>query len=183
MSTSPRRKSWILIAVLCALLVAHVFLRLYLPGWPAASRAETEAGVRRASETAVRKVLDDQVSAWNRGDLEGFMLGYWNSPDVTYYSGKEITSGWKENLERYRKRYQSEGREMGQLSFTGVDVKALGTSDAWARGRWKVVKSTETLEGLFTLIFHREVDGWRIIHDHTSVAPAPPAPVKKPPQQ
>src|SRR5205823_2691312 len=91
MSNTPHRKSWTLIAVLCALLVAHVFLRLYLPGWPAVSRAEAEAGVRNVSETAVRKVLDDQVSAWNRGDLEGFMIGYWNSPDVTYYSGKDVT--------------------------------------------------------------------------------------------
>ena len=105
------------------------------------------------------------------------MIGYWNSPDVTYYSGNDVTRGWKENLERYRKRYQSEGREMGKLSFTGVDVKAAGPTDAWARGRWKVVKSNETLEGLFTLIFRRLPDGWRIIHDHTSVPP--PETVKK----
>jgi ketosteroid isomerase-like protein len=169
MNERPRRKSWILILVLCVLLVAHVLLRLYLPHLQAYSAAD--------SEKAVRKVLDDQVAAWNRGDLDAFMQGYWKSSDLRFFSGKDITSGWDATLQRYRKRYQSEGREMGQLTFTDVEVKPVDQRHAWVRGRWRVVKKDETLEGLFTLIFQHMPEGWRIIHDHTSIGTAarPPA--------
>src|SRR6516164_5549286 len=64
------------------------------------------------AEKAIRKVLGDQVAAWNKGDLEGFMAGYWQSDDLSFYSGKDKTKGWKATLERYRKKYQGEGREM-----------------------------------------------------------------------
>src|SRR5262245_59856048 len=55
---------------------------------------------------AITKVLDDQVVAWNKGDLEGFMAGYWKSDDLTFFSGKDVTKGWDATLERYKKRYQ-----------------------------------------------------------------------------
>ncbi len=61
--------------------------------------------------SAVKEVLLRQVDAWNRHDLEGFMAGYWNSPELTFFSGTDQTSGWQPTLERYRKRYQGEGRE------------------------------------------------------------------------
>ena len=67
---------------------------------------------------AIRKVLDDQVIAWNKGDLPGFMEGYWQSKDLRFYSGKDVTSGWQATLDRYRKRYQGEGKKMGQLTFS-----------------------------------------------------------------
>ncbi|HVP14013.1 MAG TPA: hypothetical protein VMS88_00635, partial [Terriglobales bacterium] len=61
---------------------------------------------------AVREVLDEQVAAWNRGDLAGYMRGYWKSDSLTFYGGGEITHGWQVTFDRYRRRYQSEGREM-----------------------------------------------------------------------
>ena len=66
---------------------------------------------------AVRDVLVCQQDAWNGHDLEGFMSGYWNSPNLTFFSGANVTTGWQDTLERYRKEYQSEGREMGSFSF------------------------------------------------------------------
>jgi beta-aspartyl-peptidase (threonine type) len=120
------------------------------------------------SRHAVRKVLDDQVAAWNKGDLEGFMATYWNSDELTFYSTKDVTRGWKATLERYRKRYQGEGREMGQLTFTDIEIEMLGPDAAAARGRWKVVTNKETLQGLFSLILRKKPEGWRITHDHTS---------------
>ena len=70
-----------------------------------------------AEETAIRAVLDDQAVAWNKGDLEGFMKGYWNSKDLTFYSGKDKRQGWQETIDRYKKRYQGDGKEMGKLTF------------------------------------------------------------------
>jgi beta-aspartyl-peptidase (threonine type) len=117
---------------------------------------------------AIRAVLDAQVIAWNKGDLPGFMEGYWKSPDLTFYSGKKVTRGWEATLQRYQKTYQGEGREMGKLAFQDLDVQVLGADHAVVRGRFVLTLKKDTAEGLFTLIF-RKIDGkWRIVHDHTS---------------
>ena len=81
--------------------------------------------VRADDATDIRKVLDEQVVAWNKGDLVGFMNGYWNSKELTFVSGKDATRGWQETLDRYKKRYQSEGKEMGKLTFSDVEVRVL----------------------------------------------------------
>lgn len=123
----------------------------------------------RPSEADIQKVLENQVKAWNAGDLEDFMAGYWNSPELTFYSGATKASGWLGTLERYRKRYQSEGKEMGQLEFSELNVGMLGADNAFVRGRWRLQMSDGSQpNGLFTLIFRTFPDGWKIIHDHTS---------------
>jgi len=121
-----------------------------------------------AAKKAIQKVLDDQVAAWNKGDLEGFMAGYWKSDELTFFSGKDITKGWNATLERYKKRYQSEGKEMGKLTFSDLKIDVLGPDSAVVRGRFKLVTSKETPQGLFTLLFKKTADGWKIVHDHTS---------------
>lgn len=121
-----------------------------------------------ASMKAIQKVLDAQVTAWNKGDLEGFMAGYWKSPDLSFFSGKDRTRGWRPTLERYQKRYQGEGKEMGKLTFSAIEIEVLGTDIAWVRGRWKLEMRGETPGGLFTLILKKFPEGWRVVHDHTS---------------
>lgn len=118
---------------------------------------------------AVRAVLDAQVEAWNRGDLEGFMETYWRSPDLVFCSGATVTKGWDATLARYRQRYQSGGREMGRLRFDAVEVVALGEDAALARGAFRLVmKDGKEPHGLFTLVLRRMGGAWRIVHDHTS---------------
>lgn len=121
-------------------------------------------------EDAIRAVLTAQDEAWNRGDLDGFMKTYWKSDKLRFYSGGTVTSGWQATLDRYRKRYQAEGKEMGKLTFTDLEIEVLGPDSAMARGRWKLVLSKEKPEGLFTLILKKFPDGWKIVHDHTSAA-------------
>ncbi len=116
----------------------------------------------------IRDVLDKQVEAWNRRDLEGFMQGYWDSPDLTFYSGGTTTSGWKQTIERYKMRYQSEGREMGTLTFSDLKIEVLGPKSAFVRGRWNLKMTNGEAGGLFTLIFRKMAGGWKIVHDHTS---------------
>jgi beta-aspartyl-peptidase (threonine type) len=117
---------------------------------------------------AVRKVLDDQAAAWNKGDLEAFMVGYWKSPELTFFSGDKVTRGWEATLERYKKKYQSDGAEMGRLTFSDVTVEPLGADAALVRGRWQLELSKSKPGGLYTLLFRKQKDGWRIVHDHTS---------------
>ncbi|HMC90411.1 MAG TPA: nuclear transport factor 2 family protein [Gemmataceae bacterium] len=173
MSTTPGRPSWILIMTVMLLIILAIVMKFYIP------QLTTRPGLE--VEHAIRGVLDAQAGAWNRGDLDGFMEGYWKSPDLKFFSGKDITSGWEATLKRYRDKYQGAGREMGQLTFSDVEVKSCGPNDAWARGRWKLVKSKETVEGLYTLILRRLPEGWRIVHDHTSAGPSPAADAKPSP--
>ena len=71
-------------------------------------------------------------------------------------------------MERYRKKYQADGKEMGKVTFTDLDLELLGPEAILARGRWKVEASKETHQGLFTLVMRKFPEGWRIVHDHTS---------------
>jgi ketosteroid isomerase-like protein len=120
------------------------------------------------SEKAVRAVLDAQVVAWNKGDLDGFMIGYWKSPDLTFISGSDLTRGWQPTLERYQKKYQGEGKEMGKLAFSELEVVPLGEDAMLVRGRYELKRSKDMPSGRFTLLFRRFPEGWRIVHDHTS---------------
>jgi beta-aspartyl-peptidase (threonine type) len=120
----------------------------------------------------VRAVLEAQVSAWNRGDLPGFMATYWTDDRLTFASGGTLTRGWQATLDRYRKRYQEGGQEMGTLTFSELAVEPLGESAAWVRGRYGLVftRSDDRPTGLFTLVLRKLPEGWRIVHDHTSAA-------------
>lgn len=134
---------------------------------PARAQDRTEAQQRAAIES----VLNRQKDAWNRKDLDAFMAGYWNSPDLTFFSGAHMTSGWQGALERYRKTYQGAGKEMGKLDFYDLRIEPLGADSAFVRGAWHLTMSDgKTPHGLFTLVFHKFPDGWKIIHDHTSAA-------------
>jgi ketosteroid isomerase-like protein len=136
-------------------------------------------------KSAIRALLAQQVDAWNRGDLEGFMAGYWKSSELSFVSGTNETRGWEPTLERYRKKYQGAGKEMGKLDFFDLRVEMLGPESAFVRGHWHLQMKTtppgarsappggpgkngQEPGGLFTLILRKFPEGWRIIHDHTS---------------
>jgi beta-aspartyl-peptidase (threonine type) len=147
---------WRIILALVGLLVARE------------NASAADQGDAAAGRKAIREVLDHQTAAWNKGDLEGFMAGYWKSPNLTFFSGGDKTKGWQATIERYRKKYQTGEAKMGKLTFSELEIEVLGPSSAWVRGRWQVARGKETLGGLFTLIFKKLPEGWRIVHDHTS---------------
>ena len=123
------------------------------------------------SKAAVDKVLHAQQDAWNRHDLDAFMTGYWNSADLTFFSGAKESNGWQAAMDRYRATYSSPGHEMGKLDFSELKIESLGPDAAFVRGVWKLTMSDGKMpHGRFTLIFWKFPDGWKIIHDHTSAA-------------
>lgn len=123
---------------------------------------------------AVRGVLEAQQAAWNKGDLDGFMAGYWNSDDLTFISGGTLTKGWKATKERYEKRYKADGKEMGALTFSDVHVEMLSPTAAMVRGKFELVFAKETdpkkktPSGRYTLIVKKVGGAWKVTHDHTS---------------
>jgi ketosteroid isomerase-like protein len=118
---------------------------------------------------AIREVIVQQQSAWNRHDLVAFMSGYWNSPDLSFFSGAHETQGWQGALERYQKAYQGPGHDMGELEFANLRIEMLSPDSAFVRGEFHLtMPDGKTPHGLFTLIFKKFPDGWKIVHDHSS---------------
>jgi ketosteroid isomerase-like protein len=116
---------------------------------------------------AVRAVLDAQAAAWNRGEIEGYMNGYERSEQTTFVSGDQLTRGWQTVFDRYKKNYDSR-EKMGTLAFSELEVKPLSEFYIMVTGRWQLTRAQDTPHGRFTLVFRRTLQGWRIIHDHTS---------------
>ena len=134
-----------------------------------AALTQDQATKPEVQQAAIRKVLEAQVEAWNKHDLEGFMFGYRNSPDLTFFSGAKETQGWQATLERYRKNYASANAEMGKLEFSDLQIDMLGPQSAFVRGKFRLTLSNgKQPHGLFTLIFCEFPEGWRIVHDHSS---------------
>jgi ketosteroid isomerase-like protein len=122
-----------------------------------------------SARSAIRKVIEDQQAAWNRQDLEGFMAGYWKSPDLTFFSGGHESQGWQAALDRYKKNYQGAGHEMGKLEFTDLRIEVFDPKAAFVRGGFRLTMSDgKTPHGLFTLVFRKFPEGWKIVHDHSA---------------
>jgi len=170
------RNIWLLFLLFPILLMAQKNYPIPQPSespaqGPGAQGQELSEEPRANLEQGIKHVLVTQVEAWNHGQLEAYMEGYWQSPDLTFFSGGTVTKGWQPTLERYRQRYQSGGKEMGHLEFQDLDIELLSRRSAVATGRWKLTMSDgKTPHGLFTLIFERMPTGWKIVHDHTSAA-------------
>jgi ketosteroid isomerase-like protein len=121
------------------------------------------------SELEVRAVLEKQAVAWNQGDVATFMTGYENA-ETTTFVGSTLTRGYSSVLERYRQRYTSK-EQMGQLTFSDLEVKPLGCDYASALGHWQLIRTKEAggnVGGFFTLLLRRTESGWKIFLDHTS---------------
>jgi len=115
----------------------------------------------------IRAVMNAQVAAWNRGDIDGFMQGYARSNATEFVSGDKITRGWQTVRDRYLKKYDSR-EKMGTLTFSDIKITPLSSETAIVLGRWQLARKSDKPHGVFTLLFRRTLAGWRIVHDHTS---------------
>jgi uncharacterized protein (TIGR02246 family) len=131
------------------------------------ARLPAAAESRETDKQAITKVLNDQQSAWNRGDVEAFLQGYWHSPELTFSGSNGIARGWDGVLARYKKTYPDRAA-MGQLDFSQLEFRFLGPDAALVLGQWHLAREKGDIGGVFTLVWQRFPEGWRIIHDHTS---------------
>ena len=129
-----------------------------------AGQPETEA------TSEIQHVLSAQQDAWNRGDIDGFMNGYWRSEKTVFVSGDEVTRDWQKVLDRYKAKY-SDRAKMGTLTFSEAEITSLSNDSAVALGSWRLKRANDEPHGRFTLIFRHFPDGWKIVHDHTSSTP------------
>src|SRR6202045_5205273 len=136
---------------------------------PATAFAD-EPKARQAGRSAIRAVLDAQQEAWNRGDIAAFLKGYWHSPNLTFSGSNGIFRGWDAVMARYKKNYPDRSA-MGALDFSNLEFRFLGPDAALVLGHWHLKRQKSGLGGVFTLVFQRFPEGWRITHAHTSLSP------------
>lgn len=119
-------------------------------------------------EVDIRKVMDDQAAAWNRGDLDAFMaIGYWKSDKLKFVSGDKVTLGWQQTLDNYKKTYGT-GALMGKLSFSDLDITILSKDAAYVVGSWSLAREKDNPKGKFTLLWRKISGKWLIVADHSS---------------
>lgn len=152
-------RSWRVSSLILLILIA---LPVYLTG-----QAKKDATDRATDRDAIRAVLVAQQEAWNHGDVEAFLNGYWHSPDLTFSGTSGISRGWDGVLARYKKNYPDR-TAMGQLDFSDLEFHFLGPDAALVLGHWHLKREKDDLGGVFSLVWQRFPEGWRIIHDHTS---------------
>ena len=120
-----------------------------------------------AIEAEIRALLERQSGAWNEGDLVRFVADYLDSPRMRFVSGGNVRYGAGDVLDRYRRNYPDRAA-MGILTFTDLDVRVLSDEYVFVFGRYNLERENDAPTGLFTLLFERTTDGWKISHDHTS---------------
>ena len=115
----------------------------------------------------ISSVMNEQAAAWNRGDIDSFMRGYWRSKKLVFISGDNVTRGWQPTLDRYKKNYDSRAK-MGVLKFSDLEFTVFSKDAAVVLGSWALTREKDNPHGKFTLTFRKFKYGWRIVMDHTS---------------
>ncbi|MFN5803764.1 MAG: YybH family protein [Sphingomonadales bacterium] len=129
-----------------------------------AIQTKTEA---QKADQSIRKLLNEQTLAWNRGDLEGFMQGYWKNDSLCFIGKSGVTYGWNNTLANYKKGYPDTAA-MGKLQFTILHVQLLSKQYAQVIGKWHLTRSIGNVQGHFTLLLRQLNGQWVIVSDHSS---------------
>jgi len=119
------------------------------------------------NETAIRKLMDEQSAAWNKGDIDAFMHGYWESDSLMFIGKSGVTYGWNNTLKNYKKGYP-DVTAMGTLQFTLIKVQRLSGRYYHVTGKWYLKRTIGDLSGHYTLLFHKLHKRWVIVSDHSS---------------
>jgi len=127
---------------------------------------------RDTDTKAINDVLSAQQAAWNRGDVDAFLVGYWRSPELTFSGSNGVSRGWDGVLARYKKSYPDRAA-MGQLDFSGLEFRFLGPDAALVLGQWHLKREGGDIGGVFSLVWQKFPEGWKITHDHTSAVDGP----------
>ena len=144
-----------------------VWLLMACYGLGCGPAASSDTPVRAADEAAIRAVLQQQAEAWNQGDIDAFMDGYARTDSLRFASGGAVHTGWQATLDRYHRTYPDRAA-MGTLTFDLHAVRVLSAQWAVVFGGYQLERAEDRPSGLFTLLFEKRPEGWRIVHDHTS---------------
>jgi ketosteroid isomerase-like protein len=122
---------------------------------------------QQTAKIGTKEVLDKQVVNWNKGDLNGFMQGYWKNDSLQFIGKSGVTYGWDKTLANYQRTYP-DAAAMGQLEFSELNVNDINPNTAYVTGKWKLKRAAGDQEGYFSLLFKKIDTEWKIVADHSS---------------
>jgi ketosteroid isomerase-like protein len=140
-----------------------LFFFLLLVGLLLINKSHAQTG----PEKQIRKILQDQTAAWNNGDIDLFMKGYWKNDSLLFVGKNGPTYGYANTLNNYKKNYPNKDF-MGKLQFTLLEVKPLAKQIWMVLGKWELIRNAGNISGHYTLIFKKINGEWVIIMDHSS---------------
>ena len=115
----------------------------------------------------IMKAMNEQLAAWNAGDINRFMSTYWQSDSLMFIGKSGITYGWQNTLNNYKKGYPDTA-SMGKLDFNILKVKKISPIYYFVVGKWNLTRSIGNIGGHFTLMFRKIKNKWLIVSDHSS---------------
>lgn len=118
-------------------------------------------------ESAIRQMLEKQVVEWNKGNIEGYMRGYWENDSLVFIGKNGPTYGYVPTLERYKKGYPSV-EHMGRLTSTITSMRRLSDDYYFIIGKWSLVRNIGDVSGAYTLLIRKIQGQWVIVVDHSS---------------
>jgi ketosteroid isomerase-like protein len=122
---------------------------------------------RQSDESKIRAILQQQTEAWNAGNLELFMQGYWKSDSLLFIGSSGVTYGWQKTLDNYKRGYPNR-QAMGILKFEILKVQRLSADHFFVVGKWMLQREVGNLSGHYTLIWRLIEGEWKIVSDHSS---------------
>lgn len=147
-----------------------------VPGPEAEPTAQQTVADQEEEAARITDMLLSSAEAWSSGDLDGFMDDYWNDPGLTFSGSTGVTRGWEGVRQRYLRTYWAPGAQRDSLRFEDLEVRMLGDAHALVLGRYVLHQpesGTTNATGFFSLVLWKTVDGWKIVHDHTSAEDRP----------
>jgi ketosteroid isomerase-like protein len=130
------------------------------------SQCEMKTDHVRDSEM-IEGVMSGQAISWNKGDIDGYMKGYWMSDSLVFTGTKVMSQGWQAALDRYKAAYPNKAA-MGFLNFEDIQTNFTSRASAYSTGQWSLLRESDTLSGRFTLVWKKQNGAWFIIADHSS---------------
>ena len=140
----------------------HIFI-LFLSSLSISSFSQKE----NRAKAEIKKAMSEQEIAWNKGDIDGFMVSYWKSDSLKFIGKNGITYGWQNTLDNYKKSYPDKAT-MGKLSFTIINVEVLSSTSCYVIGKWNLDRDKDDVGGYYTLLWKKINGKWVIVIDHTS---------------
>lgn len=118
-------------------------------------------------KSEILNVLEKQRLAWNEGNLEQYMMGYWNSDSLLFVGKRGPQYGWQKTFDNYKKSYPDKSA-MGILTFNILKVDVYTTDYAFVLGEWILDRKKDQPRGFFTLQLKKIEGKWKVIADHSS---------------
>jgi hypothetical protein len=126
----------------------------------------------QADVQAITQLLNNQYAAWNRQDLDGYLLPFWQSPNLIYVTEGQFCFGWQD-VKALLGRDYSDRSTMGTAVPERIQVSIISDDNATTVDWWTVHFRNVSVYGISTSSWRKFPEGWRITALHTSASDIP----------